>query len=100
MAASSRTVYGREFVVTSTWVWMAQRASGLVLGPLVALHIWAPNLAGNRVLNALLLLIIIAHGFTGVRRIDNGKDVATRYKVIAAVWSFLVLALGTAIVIA
>lgn len=100
MAASSRTVYGREFVVTPTWLWVTQRASGLLLGPLTAFHIWAPGMAQNRTLNALLLVAIVVHGYSGLSRMVNGKQIAMRYKVIAIVWSVIVLFLGSAVVLA
>ncbi|MBI4189964.1 MAG: hypothetical protein HY525_05435 [Betaproteobacteria bacterium] len=100
MAAFSRTVYGREFVITPTWLWVTQGASGLLLGPLTAFHIWAPGMAQNRALNALLLIAILVHGFSGLSRMANGKQVAMGYKVIAMLWSLIVLLLGSAVVLA
>jgi succinate dehydrogenase hydrophobic anchor subunit len=100
MQASSRTVYGRTFAVTPAWVWLLQRASGLALGPLVALHAWVPGLAGNRVLSALLLVIVIAHGYTGVRRMASGSGKATLCTVLALAWCAVVALAGLLVIAA
>ena len=98
MPASSRLVYGREFYVTPLWVWALQRISGLLLGPLVALHIWVPGLADNAVLNALLLAIVVGHGYSGLRRVvlAKGRDAIFR---LAIVWCALVAFFGVLVVL-
>lgn len=68
MQASSRIVFGRAFRVTPAWMWLMQRASGLLLGPLVAVHMWVPEMSENRALNVVLLLLVIGHGYSGIRR--------------------------------
>ena len=40
MQASNRIVFGRAFRVTPVWIWVMQRASGLLLGPLVFYALW------------------------------------------------------------
>ena len=97
---SSRTVYGREFKVTPLWLWIAQRASGLLLGPLVALHIWAPELARNRAFSVLLLAIVLAHGYTGLRRIAVKRGAFGAAMVVTLLWSAVVAIFGVLIVTA
>lgn len=100
MLASSRSVHGREFEVTSVRLWVFQRLSGLLLGPLVALHIWAPKMAAHPVLNALLLLVVLVHGYGGVRRIVMVKGRAAVYRRMAAAWCGVVAIAGALLVIA
>lgn len=94
MLASSRTVFGRAFRVTPVWLWVLQRASGLALGPLVALHVWVPGLASNRALNAVLLAIVLAHGYSGLRRIVQREPRAGVHAAMGVVWCVVVLAFG------
>lgn len=98
MLASDRTVFGRQFSVTPTWVWLLQRGSAVLLGPLVAIHVWLPGMAGNRVLSFVLLAIVVTHGYTGLRRMDTRTDSAWRSKAIAGIWSLAVTLLGAAVV--
>lgn len=100
MLASSRTVFGHEFSVTPLWMWILQRASGVLLGPLVALHLWAPGVASARSLNAVLLAVILAHGYTGLRRISAKRERIGLVKALAWIWCALVIAFGAMIVVA
>ena len=89
MQASSRIVFGRAFRVTPAWMWVMQRASGLLLGPLVAVHIWMPDMSQNRALNAVLLLIVVGHGYSGIRRLVQLEH---RFAVVTALaWAWLIL---------
>jgi succinate dehydrogenase hydrophobic anchor subunit len=74
MPASDRVVYGRAFKVTPVWMWLAQRLSGLLLGPLVLLHMVSDKTAGSSVLNAVLLAVILVHGYSGLRRVAVKRD--------------------------
>jgi len=98
MPASSRAVYGREFRVTPVWLWIAQRASAVLLGPLVLAHVWAPKLAGNAVLNVLILAIVLVHGYSGVRRLVTLKGKAALFTLLAIVWCVVVAVFGVMIV--
>lgn len=100
MQASSRTVYGREFKVTPLWMWLAQRASGLLLAPLVALHVWTPALASNRMLNAILLAVIVAHGYTGLRRIAVKRERIALVRTLTWLWCAVVIVFGAMLVFA
>ncbi|MGH8617507.1 MAG: hypothetical protein ACREUW_07420 [Burkholderiales bacterium] len=100
MLASSRTVYGRTFRVTPVWLWVLQRASGLLLGPLVALHVWVPALASNRALNALLLAIVLAHGYSGLRRMVMTQNRAPAHTAMALLWCVAVAVFGGLLVFA
>ena len=100
MLASERTVFGREFKVTPLWMWLAQRASGLLLGPLVALHVWSPALASNRALNAVLLAVIVAHGYTGLRRIAVKRDRIALVRTLTWLWCAIVAVFGAMLVLA
>ena len=73
-APGDRVVYGRRFKPTPVWMWLAQRASGILLGPLVLIHMWSANMAGASVLNAVLLAVILLHGYTGLRRVAVKRD--------------------------
>lgn len=87
MLASSRVVYGRAFRVTPVWMWWVQRVSGLALGPLVALHMWIPDLDKNAALNALLLVLVVGHGYSGIKRLVQSERVSSF--VTAAAWAWL-----------
>jgi succinate dehydrogenase hydrophobic anchor subunit len=100
MQASNRTVFGREFKVTPLWMWILQRASGLLLGPLVALHVWTPALASNRALNAVLLAVVLAHGYSGLRRIAVTRDRIAMTTALAWAWCVVVLVFGAMLVLA
>jgi len=92
MQASNRIVFGRAFSVTPVWLWLMQRASGLLLGPLVALHVWMPEMSHSRVLNALLLLLVVGHGYSGIRRLAQQER---RASVVAAhAWAWLIAVAG------
>ena len=89
MLASSRVVFGRAFRVTPAWLWVMQRASGLLLGPLVAVHMWMPDMSHNRALNAVLLLLVVGHGYSGIRRLAQSER---RFAVVTAhAWAWLIL---------
>ena len=99
MPASSRTVYGREFKVTPVWMWFLQRASGVLLGPLVALHVWAPAMAANRLLNAFLLAIVLAHGYTGLRRVAVKQNKVGATVAVTGMWCAIVAFFGALVVL-
>jgi len=95
---SERTVFNRTFRITPAWMWVLQRASGVLLGPLVALHIVMPGMARNAALNALLLAIVLAHGYSGVRRMAPLQTRNALYFLIAIGWFFAVGAFGVLII--
>lgn len=99
MLVSSRVVFGREFTVTPVWLWILQRASGLLLAPLVALHVWMPDMAGNRALNALLLVVVAAHGYSGLCRLVTARNRAALYAALAVAWCAIVVMAGALLVI-
>ena len=99
MLASDRTVYGRRFAVTPVWLWMLQRASGLLLGPLVALHVWMPGMAANRALDALLLAIVVAHGYSGLRRIAVKHQPISGMAAVTWAWCVVVALCGGLVLI-
>jgi len=98
MVASSRTVYGRRFQATPVWVWFGQRISGLLLGPLVAIHVWAPNMAYSRWLSVLLLAMALLHGYSGVRRLAMTEQSFRVSHLSAWVWMVVVGGFGLSIV--
>jgi succinate dehydrogenase hydrophobic anchor subunit len=98
MPASSSTGYGREFKATPLWMWLAQRASGLLLGPLVALHMWLPDFAANRAFNALLLAIVLAHGYAGIRRVAVKRHQAGITMAVTLLWCAVVAFFGLLLV--
>jgi succinate dehydrogenase hydrophobic anchor subunit len=100
MPASSRTVYGRPLPATPVWMWILQRASGLLLGPLVALHVWLPGWAANRALSAVLLAVVLAHGYSGVRRLAASQPKLTLFVALALLWCVVVGIAGALVVVA
>lgn len=99
MQASNRIVFGRAFTVTPVWMWVLQRASGLLLGPLVAVHMWMPEMSHNRALNAALLVLVIGHGYSGIRRLAQQERRATLIAAHAWAWLILVALFGSLIVL-
>jgi len=95
---AERSVYGRAFRVTPLWLWGLQRASGLLLGPLVAVHLFIPGMAGQGWLNALLLAVVLAHGYSGVRRLVAAGAKARLYAALALGWCLMVGILGAMVV--
>lgn len=65
----TRTVYGQTGVVTPLWVWVLQRGTGLLLGPLVLAHIALPGGPFMAWLGTLLLLTVLAHAGIGIWRL-------------------------------
>jgi len=98
--AASRTVYGRTFETTRVSLWLLQRGAGILLGPVVALHIWAPDMAQNRALNAIILALVIAHAYGGVRRFALAEGKARRYAAFAVAWCVAVAAFATLVILA
>ena len=99
MQASNRIVFGRAFRATPVWMWVMQRASGLLLGPLVAVHVWVPEMSNNRALNAALLLLVLGHGYSGIRRLAQQERRATVVTAHAWAWLLLVALFGALIVL-
>lgn len=99
MLASSRIVFGRAFRVTPAWLWVMQRASGLMLGPLVAAHVWLPEMSHNRMLNAVLLLLVVGHGYSGIRRMVQHERKSAVITAHAWAWLILVALFGLLIVL-
>ncbi len=99
MQASSRVVYGRAFRVTPAWMWWVQRLSGLALGPLVALHMCVPHMDENRALNAVLLVLVVGHGYSGIKRLVQSERVSSFMTANAWVWLATVTMFGLLIVL-
>ena len=95
---AERAVFNRMFRVTPVWIWVLQRASGVLLGPLVAIHILVPGLAMNAALNALLLAVVLAHGYSGVRRMAAIQPKNALYLTLAIGWCLVVAAFGILVV--
>jgi succinate dehydrogenase/fumarate reductase cytochrome b subunit len=97
---AERTVYQRAFRATPVALWVLQRASGVLLGPLVALHILVPGLALSSVLNGVLLLVLLVHGYSGVCRLGAAKTKNALYKTTAIAWCIAVALFGSLVVLA
>ncbi|HSZ41998.1 MAG TPA: hypothetical protein VK817_18735 [Trebonia sp.] len=90
-----RTVYGRAGTATPLWMWIVQRLSGLLLGPLVFIHVLVANAPFMVWLTALLLAVILAHGFIGLWRLAAMRRLTmavSRYAVIASIAVVAVIA--------
>ncbi len=99
MQASSRVVFGRAFRVTPVWMWVMQRASGLLLGPLVALHVWMPQMSHNRALNAVLLSLVLGHGYSGIKRLAQQERRSVVISAHAWAWLAFVALFGVLILL-
>lgn len=99
MQASSRVVYGRAFRVTPAWMWWVQRLSGLALGPLVAVHMWMPHMSENRALNAILLALVVGHGYSGIKRLAQSERCSAMMTTQAWAWLAAVTVFGLLIVL-
>ena len=99
MPVSDRVVYGRAFKVTPVWMWLAQRASGVLLGPLVLMHMWSGRTAASTLLNVLLLAVILVHGYSGLRRVAVKRDRFGITLAVTLVWCALVAFFGVLLVI-
>jgi hypothetical protein len=99
MPASSRVVFRREFRITPVWLWIMQRASALLLGPLVLLHGWGPAGLRGPALDGLLLIIVVAHGFSGCSRLHMRGSNHGALSIVGFIWSAVVLVAGLLILI-
>ena len=99
MPVSDRVVYGRAFKATPVWMWIAQRISGVLLGPLVAIHMWSSATAANAALNAVLLAVILVHGYSGLRRVDVKRDRFGVTLALTVAWCAIVAFFGLLLVV-
>ncbi len=100
MWESSRAA-GMEGRATPLWLWVTQRATAVLLGPLVAVHILVPGAAKNPAVGATLLVMVLAHGVTAVWRLSAEPRVGRfgywSALVASAVVTILLAVLGFAI---
>lgn len=94
MQVSSRTVYQRQFTVTPVWLWVVQRLSGLLLGPLVLVHMWTPRSAVTPYVDTLLLLLVVVHGSSGLRRMARKGAASGGAAFTSWTWSVIVVVFG------
>lgn len=99
-----RTVYGKSGTPTPVWMWIFQRFSGLLLGPIVLVHALVPRAPFVGWLSALLLVLILGHAFIGLWRLAAMRHLSSRlarYGAFASVLFVLVLGvLGVALIAA
>jgi succinate dehydrogenase hydrophobic anchor subunit len=69
LLGSRRPVWGRAGTPTSLGMWLFQRLSGLLLGPLVFVHVLIPSAPKMVWVSSLLLAIILGHAFVGLWRV-------------------------------
>lgn len=99
MSVSERVVYGHAFKATPVWMWIAQRASGVLLGPLILIHIWSSATAASAALNALLLAVILVHGYSGLRRIAVKRNRFGVTLALTLAWCAIVAFFGLLLVV-
>jgi succinate dehydrogenase hydrophobic anchor subunit len=73
-----RVVYGRAGTPTPWWMWAFQRFSGIVLGPLVFVHVLVPRAPFITWVSALLLVVILGHAFIGLWRLAAMRRFSNR----------------------
>ena len=93
MFASSRIVYGRVGLVTPLWVWLLQRISAVLLGPLVFIHVAFPGAARNFWVDGPLLLVVLSHGYVGLWRFV-GRRPELVSSIVQVATALLILFLG------
>jgi succinate dehydrogenase hydrophobic anchor subunit len=101
--ADRRMVYGKAGTPTPYWMWIFQRISGLLLGPLVIIHVVVPDAPKIEWVSTLLLLIILGHAFIGTWRLAAMRRIAlqwARFGVMASVlFVLLVGVFGVALIL-
>jgi succinate dehydrogenase hydrophobic anchor subunit len=93
MFATSRIVYGRTGLVTPVWMWLLQRISAVLLGPLVFVHVSIPGAARNPWVDGSLLLVVLSHGYIGLWRLV-GRRPNPASSASQAVTALLILLIG------
>ena len=90
-----RLVYGRSARPTPLWMWLFQRYSGLLLGPLVFVHVLVPSAPFMVWLTSLLLAILLGHAFIGLWRLAGMKQLSqdvSRYAIAGTIVVIAVIA--------
>lgn len=97
-----RTVYGKSGMTTPLWMWLFQRATGVLLGPVIFVHVLVPNAPLVVWLDALLLAAVLAHGFIGLWRLAAMRrltETISRYALVGSIGFVVVIAVfGIALV--
>ncbi len=87
---------------TPYWLWVAQRISAVLLGPLVLIHIAVPGAPQMGWLGLLLLVVVLVHSFSGLWRLAAMKGVSHAAYwagyTISVVVTLALAALGVAVV--
>src|SRR5580765_2865477 len=88
---------------TPYWLWVAQRISAVLLGPLVLVHITVPDAPHMGWLGLLLLVAVLVHSFSGLWRLAAMKGVShAAYRAgytLSVVVTLALAALGVAVVV-
>ncbi len=61
---------------TPYWLWVAQRISAVLLGPLVLVHVTVPSAPNTGWLGLLLLVVVLVHVFSGLWRLAAMKGLS------------------------
>lgn len=72
----SRVVYGREGHPTPLWLWVMQRATAVLLGPAILVHMLVPGAAGTAWADGIVLVLVLAHGAGGVWRLAAASGIS------------------------
>lgn len=70
-----RTVYGKAGTRTPMWVWLFQRISGLLLGPLIVIHVLVPRGPFISWASGMLLAIVLGHAAVALWRVVAHRGV-------------------------
>ena len=97
-----RTVYGKTGTQTPMWAWLFQRVSGLLLGPLIIVHVLVPRGAFITWASALLLAIVLGHAAAALWRIaarrGGARALARSGLLLGAVYVVVLGVLGIALI--
>jgi len=88
----NRYSYGREGRLTPASVWILQRISAALLGPVVLAHVTLPRETATVWLDVLLLVLVLSHGAIGLWRLASAPGLSRTSYGLATVSGAIVVA--------
>lgn len=88
----NRYSYGREGRLTPAGVWILQRVSAVLLGPVLLAHIAVPRGTATVWLDVLLLVLVLSHGAIGLWRLAAAPGLSRTSYRLATVSGAIVVA--------
>ncbi|MEX2534556.1 MAG: hypothetical protein WD273_03065 [Trueperaceae bacterium] len=83
-------------------IWLVQRISALVLGPLILLHVWVDGMTANAVVGSLLLLSLVIHMVAAFLRMGAERTISNAstglVRVLILVIGLVILGVGFGVI--